>query len=210
MRCVDLFLVLILNSLIIMTQSILAPVLPLEVLRRDIDQLVTGLILGFFSAGWITIPFLLPKLYPRCGRRALAHYGVLLTIGAVLIYAFAYFIPDSAKFLFSLISCTARLVEGIGASMSMTATASLVTLIHSEEVDRIQAVRVLGITSGVVAGIALGAIFFKLLGYFWLYTCFAILLVVPLILLRLFPERKEVEASRRGEGVGWWDVLSTR
>ena len=70
--------------------------------------------------------------------------------------------------------------------------------------------RVLGITNGVVAGIALGAIFFKLLGYFWLYTCFAILLVVPLILLRLFPERKEVEASRRGEGVGWWDVLSTR
>ena len=198
MRCGDLILVLVVNCLIIMTQSILAPVLPLEVLRRNIDQRVTGLILGFFSAGWVTIPFVLPSLYPRCGRCALAHYGVLLTIGAVLIYAFAYFIPDSAKFHFSLVSCTARLVEGIGAAMSMTATASLVTLLHSEEVDRIQALRVLGTTSGVVAGIALGAIFFKLLGYFWLYTCFAILLLVPLFLLKLFPESKEVEASRRG------------
>ena len=143
--------------------------------------------LGCFSLGWIIAPFILPALYQKHGRRKLAKNGVLITMVALLCYAFLYFIPDKQKVLFSVISCVARLVEGLGVATSVTAISSLVTLLHHDERDRVQAARVFGTAIGVASGIAIGAALYKLLGYFWLFACFSAILPIPYILMNAFP-----------------------
>ena len=96
---------------------------------------------------------------------------------ALLCYAFLYFIPDKQKVLFSVISCVARLVEGLGVATSVTAISSLVTLLHHDERDRVQAARVFGILIGVASAIALGAALYKLLGYLLAFQQFSQFLI---------------------------------
>ena len=56
MRGWDLFLIVSVNSLIQLQYAILAPILPLEIQRRAIPQIATGIVLSCYSIPFIVAP----------------------------------------------------------------------------------------------------------------------------------------------------------
>ena len=83
--------------------SLPAPVLPLELQRRHISQLYTGLIMGSFSLGYILAPLLATAvLYSLCGRRGTAQISLALLSLSLLLYGLTYYIPDESRLAFGL------------------------------------------------------------------------------------------------------------
>ena len=57
MRFAEAIAVILINVVINLQFSLLDPILPLEVKRRDISQDFTGLIMGCMSAGYFVCPY---------------------------------------------------------------------------------------------------------------------------------------------------------
>ena len=64
-----------------------------------------------FSVGYIMAPLLATSyFYSACGRRTTTQLSLAVLAIALLLYAFAYFIPDSLTATFTSISILLRLV----------------------------------------------------------------------------------------------------
>ena len=105
MKLSELVAIFLLSTLTNLQCTLLAPIVPLELERRLISQIYSGLIMGSYSIGYILAPFLASSfLYSAYGRRAAAQLSLGLLAFALLLYALTYLIPDSLHFTFSL-SC---------------------------------------------------------------------------------------------------------
>ena len=79
MRSWHLFLVILINALIQLQYAVLTPILPLEIKRRAIPQIATGIILSCYSLPFLVLPpFIQKYVLPRVGRRRTFQRGVLL------------------------------------------------------------------------------------------------------------------------------------
>ena len=119
-------------------------------------------------------------------------HGFLVVSLALLLYALSYFIPDQHKLAFVVSSVVARVMEGAGASIVLTAMVSLIAKLYPHEISFAQSVRFLGGFSGVTLGVIVGAFLFEALGYFGVFMTFSVVVLFTSPLMFVFKE----DASR--------------
>ena len=92
--------------------------------NKHINQVLTGVVFSTFSLGWLLIPSLVNKyMLAKCGRRTTTQIGSLLLASSILLYGLEFYI--SSDVLFVVLMILTRLLEGIGATMSLTAFVAL-------------------------------------------------------------------------------------
>lgn len=87
MQCWHISLVGLVSMFVRLQAYILAPILPLEIKRRGIDQTFTGVILSAYSFGLLIVPPFVTKVcFKHCERRMLAQLGGLILSISLLCY----------------------------------------------------------------------------------------------------------------------------
>ena len=110
--------------MLLLPYAILAPVIPIEMKDRHIDQILTGVVFSTFSLGWLIVPSLVTKhMLGRCGRRGTTQIGSLLLSLSIFFYGLELYIKSKGLFV-GLVILT-RLLEGVGATMALTAFVAL-------------------------------------------------------------------------------------
>ena len=189
MRFAEAIAVMLINVVINLQFSLLDPILPLEVKRRDISQDFTGLIMGCMSAGYFVCPYYVTEAFiPRLGRRGSVFLGFMVMSASLLLYGLGYFVPDAHQLLFVGICMLARLLEGAGMAIATTAIVSLIAKLFPHEMGRAQQIRFLGAFSGPAVGVVLGSFLFKIVGYFWVFISFSLLVFLSSFLVFVFEE----------------------
>lgn len=126
---------------------------------RHIDQLLTGVVFSTFSLGWLLVPSLVTKhMLGRCGRRGTTQLGSFLLSVSILLYGLEFSIKS--KGLFVLLMIITRLLEGVGATMALTAFVALLPKIFPEERGKAFSARYCGTTFGSSVGILIAAVAF--------------------------------------------------
>ena len=129
--------------------SLPAPLIPLELQRRHISQVFTGLIMGSFSLGYLIGPLLATAfLFPSCGRKGTAQLSLALLSLSLFSYGLAVFIPDKFRFLFALVCLLLRALEGMANAVCLTAIVSLISNLYRSERARAQSARATGSSLG--------------------------------------------------------------
>ena len=84
--------------------------------------------------GYSTAPLLVTaSLYQFCETRKTAQLALLLLSTALLLYAFAYFISDRYRFLFTITCAFTRTLEGLGTGGTTTEILSLLSNPFTED-----------------------------------------------------------------------------
>ena len=111
MKVCEVFGVIVISALTVVQYSLPAPIIPLEMKRRAISQVSTGVAIASFSIGMI-LASLMPTdcLYSSLGRRKASQCGLACLSLLLFLYALSYFVPDEVPTLFLLISLVLRIL----------------------------------------------------------------------------------------------------
>ena len=211
MKAVQLLALLLVNLIVMLQFSLLAPILPLEIKRRAISQNYTGLIMGSVCVGYLLCPQSVTEaLFPRLGRRRTALLGFMLMSFSLLFYGLGVFIPDERRTLFVVFSLLTRLLEGLGISTTVTSIVSLTLKLFPEEIAFTQTVRFLGAFTGTTLGVVAGAFFFELLGYFGVFLSFSAAVFLTSFLMLAFEEDASQESREGDASLTYWSLLKVR
>lgn len=181
--------IILLNIILSLLFSFLAPILPLEIRRRHISQTYIGFILGVMCLGYIVCLYFVTELaYSTLGRRGTSLLGFFIMSVALLLYGLAYFVPDQHKSLFKFCSLFTRFFEGVGLGIASPATVALIAKLFPSELGRATSARFLGSYSGITIGVVVGALVREVVGYFGVFLIFSITVGVSSFLIFVFDE----------------------
>ena len=187
MKVLILFAIILINIILSLQFSFLAPILPLEIKRRQISQIYTGFIMSAICVGYIVCPYFITEIcYPRLGRRGTTLLGFMIMSASLFLYGVAYFIPDSQKEVFIICSILTRLMEGSGLGAAATSMVSLIVRLFPDEVGKASSARFFGTYSGITVGVVSGAFLRDKIGYLWVFISFSILIGLSSFLLFVF------------------------
>ena len=187
--------VILVSLITIIQETMLAPILPLEMKRRHISQTAIGVVVGSFSAG-VMIGSIVPtdQLYSYLGRRKTTQ-GVLIILAlAIFLYAIAYYIPDHQQAFFFISSFITRVLEGLATGLLEKAFFSLIILNFPENTGKAVSASQCGLYLGLSIGGVIGGSLYVILGYFGVFFLFSIITLSTTLLLLMF---KEIEDRAR-------------
>ncbi len=102
-----------------MPYAIIAPLLPLEILKRGLPQILTGLVFSAYGFSQLIAPTLAIRfLLPHVRHTRLALYSQALLGVSLFAYGIAQLFPSNA--LFVGLSFLARFCQGMAASVELT------------------------------------------------------------------------------------------
>ncbi|XP_022102742.1 MFS-type transporter SLC18B1-like isoform X2 [Acanthaster planci] len=147
----------------IMAYSIIAVFYPIEAKERGVSETVIGLIFASYSISTAVGSPIIGKIIPIAGARFVFLAGSFITGGCNILFGFIIDMPTTATF--TVFSFAIRILEGIGAAASLTATTAIVAAALPDDVGK--AVSLIEMTNGVsyALGPALGGFLYNAGGF---------------------------------------------
>jgi MFS family permease len=106
--------------------SLIAPFLPIELIKFEVDEQLTGYIFGIYSVSMIVVSPIIGYLLSHVGRRKSLSGGILLMAIAMVAFGLSTFIPSKLGFIIALFLI--RLLQGFASAIIQTGSYSVVTV----------------------------------------------------------------------------------
>ena len=110
--------------------ALIAPFMPFELKKKNIDQMWVGYIFSIYSCGVIIASPITGKLLPKFGSRTIIRTGVTFMGLSFFFFGACEYIDNVALYLITAMSV--RFIEGFATSMMMVSFCSLCTNTYSD------------------------------------------------------------------------------
>ena len=178
---------LLLNLIINMAISVIAPFYPAEASRRGMSQDIVGFVFAALPLGGFFFSLIFGKYMRYWGRKKLLIIGIFLLVIGFILFAIIDFTENFA--IFSSISIIGRMVQGLGLSAYASVCYAYLPILYKE--DELQE-KIGYMEASLGIGMLIAPLLGSLLYYLWgyqapFYVMVGILLICTPWLIRSLP-----------------------
>lgn len=168
--------------------AIIAPFLPFEFEKKNINQSFIGYIFAIYSVAVIFSSPFIGKLISKKGRRPIILLGVSLMGISFLLFSTLSYVDDTATYIITVFLI--RLIQGFSSSCIQTTCYSICTNFYPDKkealIGYIEAVTGIGLILGPI----FGSVLYSLGGFtFTFFTFGSIFIVSSFFIYKIFPKR---------------------
>lgn len=167
--------------------SVIAPFMPLEIVKKGVDENVMGWIIGVFSLALIIVSPFMSYVIDRIGRRNPIIYGSLML--GICFWMFTLVHQIESKFWFTTLLFVFRIIQGVATVLIQVTCLSIVSTFYTSNRQLMLGLLSAMDGTGMMLGPLIGTGLFAIGGYdFMLISFGAVFIILGILSPFLLPK----------------------